>query len=76
MSNTAEYVPPKVWSWDAPNGGPFATINRPTAGATHQKELRRGHHPLQLYSQGTWNGIKVTILLDEAAGLGQYRCRI
>ena len=58
------YVPPEVWTWDAPSGGAFANINRPTSGATHEKELPVGKHPLQLYSLGTPNGVKVTIMLD------------
>ncbi|QFU76438.1 glutathione-dependent disulfide-bond oxidoreductase [Halioglobus maricola] len=60
-----EYVPPKVWTNDAENGGRFASINRPVAGATHEEELPVGEHPLQLYSLGTPNGQKVTILLEE-----------
>jgi GST-like protein len=64
------YVPPRVWSWDQPSGGTFANINRPIAGATHQKALPRGRHPLQLYSLGTPNGQKVTILLEELLALG------
>ena len=66
------YTPPEVWTWDSESGGRFANINRPIAGATHDKELPRGQHPLQLYSLGTPNGVKVTILLEEllAAGLG------
>jgi GST-like protein len=64
------YVPPKVWTWSAPNGGAFANINRPTAGATHDKELPVGRHPLQLYSLGTPNGVKITILLEELLALG------
>ena len=66
----SKYVPPKVWSWDSESGGRFANINRPTAGATHEKELPIGKHPLQLYSLGTPNGIKVTILLEELLALG------
>ena len=65
MSNSSEYVPPKVWMWNKENEGNFANINRPIAGATHQEELPIGSHPLQLYSLGTPNGIKVTILLEE-----------
>ena len=65
-----KYVPPKVWTWDTESGGRFANINRPIAGATHQKELPVGKHPLQLYSLGTPNGIKVTILLEELLELG------
>jgi GSH-dependent disulfide-bond oxidoreductase len=64
------YVPPKVWSWDAPSGGQFANINRPVSGATHDKELPVGEHPLQLYSMGTPNGVKVTIMLEELLALG------
>ena len=66
----SKYVPPKVWSWDSESGGRFANINSPTAGATHEKELPIGKHPLQLYSLGTPNGIKVTILLEELLALG------
>ena len=64
------YTPPKVWVWNKGNGGRFANINRPVAGATHEKPLPRGRHPLQLYSLGTPNGIKVTILLEEMLALG------
>ncbi len=64
------YTPPKVWTWDAKNGGEWAHINRPIAGATHEKELPVGKHPLQLYSMGTPNGQKVTILLEELLALG------
>ncbi|WP_428029343.1 glutathione-dependent disulfide-bond oxidoreductase [Ancylobacter sp.] len=70
MSNTPAYTPPKVWTWNKGNGGTFANINRPTAGATHEKELPIGKHPLQLYSLGTPNGQKVTILLEELLALG------
>jgi GST-like protein len=70
MSNSSEYVPPKVWTWDNESGGRFANINKPTAGATHEQELPVGKHPLQLYSLGTPNGIKVTILLEELLALG------
>jgi GST-like protein len=66
----AGYVPPKVWTWDAPSGGTFAPINRPISGATHEKALPRGKHPLQLYSLGTPNGVKVTIMLEELLALG------
>ena len=65
MSDSAGYIPPKVWSWDEPSGGRFAGINRPVAGPTHDRELPVGRHPLQLYSQGTPNGQKVTIMLEE-----------
>ena len=64
------YVPPKVWTWDAPSGGQFANINRPTSGATHDKELPVGKHPIQLYSMGTPNGVKVTIMLEEVLAAG------
>jgi GSH-dependent disulfide-bond oxidoreductase len=67
---SADYVPPKVWEWKQPSGGSFANINRPIAGATHEKELPVGRHPLQLYSLGTPNGQKVTILLEELLALG------
>ncbi len=66
----AGYVPPKVWIWDAANGGQFANINRPTSGATHDKVLPVGKHPFQLYSMGTPNGVKVTIMLEELLALG------
>jgi len=66
----AGYVPPKIWTWDRANGGQFANINRPVSGATHEKELPVGKHPLQLYSLGTPNGQKVTILLEELLALG------
>ena len=70
MSDTA-YTPPKVWKWDAESGGQFAKINRPIAGATHEKELPQGKHPLQLYSLATPNGVKVTVMLEELLALGQ-----
>lgn len=70
MSDAKDYVPPKVWTWNQPNGGTFASINRPIAGPTHDKELPVGKHPLQLYSLGTPNGVKVTILLEELLALG------
>ena len=65
MSDSTEYVPPKVWTWENQSGGKFTNINRPIAGATHEKELPVGKHPLQLYSLGTPNGVKVTVLLEE-----------
>ncbi len=65
-----EYVPPQVWTWNKPSGGQFASINRPIAGPTHDKELPVGRHPLQLYSLGTPNGVKVTIMLEELLALG------
>jgi GSH-dependent disulfide-bond oxidoreductase len=70
MNDQSEYVPPKVWTWDKDNGGEFASINRPTAGAQSEKELQVGKHPLQLYSLGTPNGVKVTIMLEELLALG------
>lgn len=69
MSN-ATYVPPRVWTWDQDNGGKFASINRPIAGATQERELPTGEHPLQLYSLATPNGVKVTIMLEELLELG------
>lgn len=65
MSNLEDYSPPQKWVWDKENGGKFANINRPISGSTHQKKLPIGKHPFQLYSQGTPNGIKVTIMLEE-----------
>jgi GST-like protein len=70
MSDNTEYVPPKVWTYDKENGGQFAGTNRPTAGATHEKALERGKHPLQLYSLATPNGVKVTVMLEELLALG------
>jgi GST-like protein len=64
------YTPPEIWEWKKPSGGKFASINRPIAGATHDKELPVGKHPLQLYSQGTPNGIKITVMLEELLALG------
>jgi len=69
MSDTDIYVPPKVWEWDKESGGRFARTNRPIAGPTHDKELPVGKHPLQLYSLGTPNGVKITILLEELLAL-------
>lgn len=66
----AEYTPPKVWTWDKESGGRFAKINRPISGATHEKELPVGEHPFQLYSLGTPNGQKVTILFEELLEAG------
>lgn len=65
MADNEDYKPPRIWTWDEPNGGTFANINRPVAGATHLKELPTGKHPLQLYSLATPNGQKVSILLEE-----------
>lgn len=64
------YLPPRIWRWQQPNGGEFANINRPIAGATHERALPRGQHPLQLYSMATPNGIKVTVMLEELLALG------
>ena len=71
MSDATNYTPPKIWIWDKANGGKFANINRPVAGATHEHVLPRGKHPLQLYSLATPNGVKVTIMLEELLALGQ-----
>jgi GSH-dependent disulfide-bond oxidoreductase len=70
MTSASDYTPPKVWTWDAENGGAFASTNRPIAGATHDKVLSVGKHPMQLYSMGTPNGQKVTIMLEELLQLG------
>lgn len=70
MSDTPEYTPPKVWTWNKASGGRFASINRPIAGPTHDKELPVGQHPLQLYSLATPNGIKVTVMLEELLAAG------
>ncbi|SFD51648.1 GST-like protein [Bosea sp. CRIB-10] len=70
MTEKTDYLPPKVWSWDKESGGTFANINRPIAGPTHDKDLPVGRHPLQLYSLGTPNGIKVTVMLEELLAAG------
>ncbi len=70
MTASTDYTPPKVWTWEKANGGEFANLNRPIAGATHDKELPVGRHPLQLYSMATPNGVKVTILLEELLAAG------
>jgi len=70
MTDDTEYTPPKVWTWDTNNGGQFASINRPIAGATHDKDLPVGEHPLQLYSLATPNGVKVTVMLEELLEAG------
>lgn len=70
MQDEAAYTPPAIWTWDSQNGGKFANINRPVSGATHEKDLPLGQHPLQLYSVATPNGVKVTILLEELLALG------
>ncbi len=67
---TDTYIPPKVWTWEQPSGGQFASINRPVAGATHDKDMPVGEHPLQLYSLATPNGVKATIMLEELLALG------
>ena len=71
MTADTEYTPPKVWTWDKESGGRFASINRPVAGPTHDKELPLGKHPLQLYSLATPNGVKVTVMLEELLALGE-----
>jgi len=70
MTDATEYTPPKVWTWNKANGGQFANINRPVAGPTHDQALPVGKHPLQLYSLGTPNGVKVTVMLEELLALG------
>ena len=70
MSDATEYTPPKVWVWDQENGGKFASINRPVAGATHDKVLPVERRPLQLYSLATPNGVKVSVMLEELLALG------
>ena len=70
MGDTPAYTPPAVWTWNKDNGGKFASINRPVAGATHDTELPVGRHPLQLYSLDTPNGVKVTVMLEELLALG------
>lgn len=71
MTDASTYTPPKVWKWNAQDGGRFTNINRPIAGATHDKDLPVGKHPLQLYSLATPNGVKVTVLLEELLALGK-----
>jgi GST-like protein len=71
MNDSSEYLPPKVWTWNKANGGQFASINRPVAGATQEKDLPVGRHPLQLYSLATPNGVKVTIMLEELLAIGR-----
>src|SRR5580658_3656404 len=71
VTDATEYTPPKVWTWNKENGGRFASINRPIAGPTHEKELQVGRHPLQLYSLATPNGVKVTVMLEELLALGK-----
>ena len=73
MTKDNTYVPPKVWQWDMESGGAFSKVNRPISGKTHDEDLPVGKHPLQLYSQGTPNGVKVTVLLEEMLALGDHR---
>ncbi|MCX7545940.1 glutathione-dependent disulfide-bond oxidoreductase [Marinicella gelatinilytica] len=70
MSDTSEYIPPKVWQWDTTDAGQFSNINRPISGATHEKTLAIGKHPHQLYSLATPNGVKVTVMFEELLALG------
>src|SRR3546814_18361785 len=70
MSDSTEYIPPKVWAWEKPSGGTFSNINRPIAGATHEKEIPVDPHTLQLYSSGTTNAHKVTNMREELQELG------
>ena len=70
MTDSNTYTPPKIWTWNKANGGRFANINRPVAGATHEQALPRGKHPMQLYSLATPNGVKVTIMLEELLAAG------
>jgi GSH-dependent disulfide-bond oxidoreductase len=70
MTDQSDYTPPKIWTWDKENGGAWAGINRPVSGTTHEKPLPMGRHPLQLYSLGTPNGVKVTVMLEELLALG------
>ena len=72
MSISSDYTPPKVWTWNQANGGQFASTNRPVSGSTHDKELPVGRHPFQLYSMGTPNGVKVTVMLEELLALGHH----
>ncbi|MGD2008599.1 MAG: glutathione-dependent disulfide-bond oxidoreductase [Cellvibrionales bacterium] len=71
MSESNEFIPPRVWHWDSESGGRFAKINRPTAGAQFEEALPVGKHPMQLYSLGTPNGVKVTVMLEELLALGE-----
>ena len=83
MNEKNTYVPPDIWEWNKPSGGAFESINKPTAGASFDQELPKGKHPLQLYSQGTPNGVKITLMLEELLALGHkgaeydaWLCRI
>ena len=71
MADTSSYIPPKVWTWDINEESQWSSLNRPIAGATHEKELPRGEHPHQLYSLATPNGVKVTVLFEELLALGK-----
>ena len=73
VTDPSAYVPPKVWTWNKESGGRFASINRPIAGPTHDKELPVGRHPFQLYSLATPNGVKVTVMLEELLAAGHKR---
>ena len=70
MTDSTDYIPPRVWTWNKPSGGTFASITRPIAGPTHERALPMGRHPLQLYSLATPNGVKVTVMLEELLALG------
>ncbi len=70
MTESGVYEPPRIWTWERESGGRFASINRPVAGATHERELPRGRHPIQLYSLATPNGVKVTVMLEELLAAG------
>ena len=72
MTDSSDYIPPAIWTWKTENGGRFANINRPVSGATHEKGLPVGRHPLQLYSLATPNGVKVTVMLEELLALGHH----
>ena len=71
MNDSSTYTPPRVWKWDAQDGGKWTKTNRPIAGATHEKELPVGRHPIQLYSLPTPNGVKVTVMLEELLAIGK-----
>jgi GST-like protein len=75
VTDTSAYTPPQIWQWDSESGGRFASINRPTAGPTHEKALPVGKHPLQLYSLATPNGVKVTVLLEDLLALGKKEAK-
>ena len=72
MSDSSDYIPPKVWTWTKASGGRFENINRPISGSTHDQDLPVGRHPLQLYSLATPNGVKVTVMLEELLALGHH----